>query len=281
MAWNFGETREKDIVRWIRQGFGQGEGDSFLSFYPVHRSHSGGRLGRHIGIIHETRVYQALSDGEDRWVQIKDWETPYIDLCENKLLDRDETVAIARAAGIPHPWNRRDDRPYPFVEDIVAASLDGSKRRYHPFTVKMRKDLNNPRVFELMEICRRYWALRGATLQLLIKEEASVAMFKALVWAAEGRLSDGLGQCSQAEFAAMCDTVRDAIDRQRFEKVGDLYRALQSRFGVSNRTAQLALKNQLARHRVVTSMESVVSPHDDLARLKVSEPPHRMKAAWR
>ncbi|MET0462269.1 MAG: TnsA endonuclease N-terminal domain-containing protein [Chitinophagaceae bacterium] len=149
------------IEKRIAQGRGQGEGAAYCPWHFVQDFPSQGRSHRIKGLTVD-RVHHLLSDLEANAFFIFDLPSNnIIDIREQyPLLPVEETLEIAKNAGVKHPADPCTRIPTVLTTDFLLTIKRALIKTYHARTMKYEIDLDDPRIIEKFEIERRYWEAR-------------------------------------------------------------------------------------------------------------------------
>lgn len=99
------------------------------------------------------RIHHLLSNRELWYFYLLDWSEKTMDIREQSpLSELKEAIKIAESLGIRYPYDRKSGFPYVFTTDFLITTNQGTIAR----SVKLAKDLDNPRVCEKLETERRY-----------------------------------------------------------------------------------------------------------------------------
>jgi hypothetical protein len=149
------------LKSWLAEGRGLGEGAQYFPWYLVQDFPSYGRVHRIRGLKTD-RVHHLFSDLELSAFFIFDLTEFTLDIREQfPLLDLEETLEIARKAGINHPVAPCTKYPVVMTTDFLLTIKRGLEVIYHARTLKYEIELSDPRVLEKFEIERRYWEARN------------------------------------------------------------------------------------------------------------------------
>jgi hypothetical protein len=160
-----GRRRSKWTWELIRKrlavGRGQGEGATYCPWHLVQDFPSQGRSHRIKGLTVD-RVHHLLSDLEANAFFVFDLPSNnIIDIREQyPLLPIEETLEIAKKAGIKHPADPYTRVPTVLTTDFLLTIKRVLVKTYHARTMKYEADVDDPRVVEKFEIERRYWEAR-------------------------------------------------------------------------------------------------------------------------
>lgn len=166
-------------LKYLREGRGQGEGADYKPWITVHDFPSSGVVSRIPG-RKTNRIHHLLSRNEAYYFYILDDSPKINDIREQFPLRLSETIEIARNLGIPHP--KVNGFPFVMTTDFLLTTGNGLSAR----TVKLSKDLQNPRVREKFEIERIYWSSRGYDWKIVTEQEIPVRRAINLKWLYSG-----------------------------------------------------------------------------------------------
>jgi hypothetical protein len=168
------------IERMRKQGYGEGEGQSYKPWITASRSGSRGVITRHLGGL-TGRIHHLLSLLELRCLLLLEWDTDVVDIREQfPLHPIDETREIAAALGYKHPGERRKTRGGFHYHDIVMTTdfrvrlAPGIGAREVMLAVKPASALADDRVLEKLEIERTYAERLGIPWFLVTEAELPV-----------------------------------------------------------------------------------------------------------
>lgn len=121
---------EADIARFVKQGFGQGEGSSYKPWIRVQDVPSIGRSQKVLGTKTQ-RVYHFLSRLEYHYFLLLEFSSQVVDIREQfPLFATARSRDIAADMGIQYPVFYGTQLPFVFTSDFVITlrGLDGMKR---------------------------------------------------------------------------------------------------------------------------------------------------------
>lgn len=148
------------VERWIRAGFGQGEGANYKPFLYVRDVPSSGTSCM-VKSRTTNRTHHYLSKQEFKTHLVTEYQAYTIDIREQyALLPWDETQLISESLGVRHPTYPGTNTPIVMTTDLLVSMqrIDGSE--LIALSVKLTKDLS-PRNLEKLLIERIYWERRG------------------------------------------------------------------------------------------------------------------------
>ena len=172
-TWNQA-THEK----YLKEGRGCGSGADYMPWIRVQDFASQGVVSRVKGRT-TGRVHHLLSNNELAYFYILDWSDSIADIREQyPLSDLDCAITVAAQAGIKYPTDKVSGYPYIMTCDFMITTSCGTKAR----TIKLTKELENPRTLEKLEIERRYWAAHGVDWRIVTEHEISRQKAKNIEW---------------------------------------------------------------------------------------------------
>lgn len=172
-AWN-----QEQYHRYLKEGRGQGTKSAYKPWIMIHDFPSNGIVSRAYGNT-TGRIHHLLSNMELSYFYLLDWSEKVIDIREQyPLLEIKAAIEIADKAGIRYPFD--NGFPYVLTSDflITTTTEKGNMVR----SIKLEKELQNPRVREKLEIERRYWAQRGTDWKLVTENEINHQKARNIEW---------------------------------------------------------------------------------------------------
>jgi hypothetical protein len=176
-----------DAQRWIKQGFGQGQGQSYRPFFNVRDVPSRGRSCKVLG-IDTGRIHHYLSDLEYYCHVLVEYDQTVTDIREQyALLPYERPQWIARTLGLKYPTYPGTKTPIVMTSDLVLTV--GALHQNPPsvLCVKPSKALDpaNPksrRTLEKLAIEKIYWDLLGCPFNLVTEHDIPIVRAKNLIF---------------------------------------------------------------------------------------------------
>ena len=116
---------EPKVRKYIAEGRGQGDNESYCPWLKVYDLPSRGRSHRLFG-IKTGRVHHLLSDGEWKSFLRYEFDPSVLDIREQFPLDRYQTMKTACDLGFKHPVTT-DGTPYVLTIDFLITRLFGDR----------------------------------------------------------------------------------------------------------------------------------------------------------
>lgn len=146
------------LERWLKEGRGQGDNETYQPWLKVQDFSSHGQSNRDFGLTTQ-RQHDYFSNIEFHYHLALDW-VGVVDFQEQfPLLPLEKTIAIAHECGIRHPVDTKTRELIVMTSDfrIVLPEAIGTSIKVR--AVKPLSKLKGKRVIEKLEIERRYWEL--------------------------------------------------------------------------------------------------------------------------
>ena len=174
---------ESKIEKYIKQGYGNGEGKEYKPWIEIQDFPSLGRVSRPFG-WKTNRIHHLLSDLEKKYFYILEWSDIVVDIREQfPLFDREFAINIAQERGIKYPVFKGTDIPYIMTTDfMITVSLGNGHAKHIARTIKPSSDLEKKSVIEKYEIERSYWEKKGIDWGLVTENEINDNLASNIEW---------------------------------------------------------------------------------------------------
>lgn len=176
---------EGDVARWLRQGFGQGDGSSYRPWAKVRDVPSRGRSSR-FACLRAHRIHHLYSDVEAGHFLLADFRIDAQEIKEQvALLPQEETLEIAREAGIAHPRYPGTATPTVLTSDLLVATQSNGELRRFVLSVKRLGNLQLGarglrRTIRKLALERAYWQRRNVPWYLVTEAQYDTTVIKNL-----------------------------------------------------------------------------------------------------
>lgn len=199
------------------------------------------------------RIHHLLSNQELWYFYLLDWSEKTMDIREQfPLLELEEAIKIADSLGIRYPYDRKSGFPYVLTSDFLITTGQGTVAR----SVKLAKDLDNPRVCEKLEIERQYWKRKGIEWRLVTENQISRAKARNIEWLFSGSPLEEL----------ICGDEKRNQSMEYFlylygdEKIRfpDMLREVEQNFDLKAGTGICIFKALVIRRKIILEMEKSI-----------------------
>ncbi|GCF72653.1 hypothetical protein BC2926_01940 [Bacillus cereus] len=249
---------ERKIKRYVQQGRGKGTLSSYKPWLTIHDFSSMGLVSRVSG-WKTNRIHHFFSNLELHLFYILEWSDTVIDIQEQFPLERDRTLVIAEQKGISHPVDPKTKNSIVMTSDFLI-TLKAENAIYKVVrAVKPRKQLQNKRVIDKLEIEREYWESVGVDWGIVTEDELpkvmiqNVELFHPYYW---GEVLESISTQQQR-------LLQDILALRIFNMHGtilDITQKFDTEFNLELGTGLLLLKNLIARKQILFNMDKKFIP---------------------
>lgn len=187
---------QTDIDRYIKQGFGQGEGSEYLPWLRVQDVPSEGR-SRKVHGLKTNRLHQFLSDGEFAYFLLLEFSEQVIDIREQfPLFPTEQALEIARQMGIRYPKYKGTQLNYVLTSDflITIQKPDGTRHlcaRSFKCEAALLPSSELKRMVEKLELEKAIFQAQNINDWKLVTEKTmGLTLANNLIWLRAGRSVD-------------------------------------------------------------------------------------------
>lgn len=174
---------ESKIEKYIKLGYGSGEGKEYKPWIEIQDFPSLGRVSRPFG-WKANRIHHLLSDLEKKYFYMLEWSDIVVDIREQfPLFNRELAIEIAQEKAIKYPVFKGTDIPYIMTKDFMITVRTGTGQLKNiARTVKPSADLEKKSVIEKYEIERSYWERKGIDWGLVTENEINDNLASNIEW---------------------------------------------------------------------------------------------------
>lgn len=173
---------EQKIIRYIKEGRGSGSKEDYKPWINIQNISSKGRSSRIKGFT-TNRIHHFLSDLETKCFYKLEWDDRVVDIREQyPLIDREMAMNIARDKNIKYPIDIKSKTPIVMTTDFLITKTENGRLVDEAITVKYKKDLENKRVIEKLEIEREYWKRKGIDWKIVTEYQINQVEIDNIVW---------------------------------------------------------------------------------------------------
>lgn len=166
------ELTEKKIVKYIKEGRGQGIGKEYIPWIKIQDLPSKGRSWR-VKSWKTGRLHHFLSDLETKYFYYLEWQDDVIDIREQyPLIDRALCMKIAEENNIKYPKDPKSKTPIIMTTDFMITKIHQDKTEEHiARTIKYAKDLEEERTLQKLFIEKEYYDIRNINWGIVTEKE--------------------------------------------------------------------------------------------------------------
>jgi hypothetical protein len=250
---------EADIARYVKDGFGQGEGSSYKPWVRVQDVPSTGRSRKILG-IKSGRIHHTLSDLEYNYFLLLEFSDEVIDIREQyPLLASTRARDIAAEMGIRYPMYVGTQLPFVLTSDFVLTIQEpNGKKRLAVRTCKYEKELADPgkasRTIEKLELEKAIWADKGVIDWKIVTDKLVSPMLRDnLDWLRRSGLEGEIAveEETQLQFAAMAIRAADGV-----RTLSSIVRSVSSAIGIPYRQGTSLFKYLVWNKFILTDLSA-------------------------
>lgn len=243
-----GWTEEK-IERYIKEGRGQGENSEYIPWLNIQNFPSNGNVSRHWG-WKTKRQHEFLSNLERDYFFLLEWQDNVLDIREQFLLDREDTLKIAEEKGIKHSIDNTTNTYIPMTTDFFITLKKQNQLFYLARTIKPSKELEDPRVVEKFEIEREYWEQKGINWGIVTEKEISKKIAQNIAWAHKCFYLDD--EEEQEYSIRLLRLINESSSEENLQKICDQF---DENYNLETGSALKYLRYLIARKLLTVNME--------------------------
>jgi hypothetical protein len=183
---------QADVDRYVTDGNGSGEGESYKPWLRVQDVPSRGR-SRKVQGMKVNRIHQVFSDLEYRYLTVLEFSERVVDIREQyPLFPTEEAQQIAARLGIAYPRYPATTVPYVMTTDFLVTCVDATGQKYTAartlkYSDELTTDKNLQRRLEKFELEQALWASKGVTDWGIVTENMlGRALTRNLEWLRQG-----------------------------------------------------------------------------------------------
>jgi hypothetical protein len=245
--------------RRSKEGRGIGTGADYIPYLLIHDVPSIGLASRVWG-WKTTRVHHFLSRLELKVFYTFEWQQDVFDIREQFPLDLDETLAIADQLGVRHPRDPKTRDYMVMTSDFVITHRKGVVSEELIRAVKYRKDLENARVKEKLEIERVYWQeVREHDWSIITEEDIDANLSANVEWLHGHRDIGCLIPLTVEDVARIEALMTPRVVQGEF-RLRDLTNECDARLGLAPGTSLSVVRYLLANRRWEVDMGKRIMP---------------------
>ncbi|ADL55258.1 heteromeric transposase endonuclease subunit TnsA [Gallionella capsiferriformans] len=246
---------EDKIIRFTKEGRGQGCGPEYRPWLTVQDVSSRGRSSRIHG-VKTGREHHLLSDMETATFLLLDWSNAVTDIREQFPLERDVTRRIATEMGVRHPIDSQSQTDVVMTTDFLVNFQTSNGALLLARSVKPYGELDNDRTLEKQEIERRYWEIKKVDWGLITEKDLPAQRIKNLHWLHEMNSLEhmvvpypGYWEDRCTRFAACCKQAGDMTIKQFIHQ-------LEGTQGFSVGEGLMVLRHLVAIKHIVMNLDA-------------------------
>lgn len=190
MARGIKNWSRKLIEQRIREGYGAGEGSAYKPWIRTTDFSSAGRISRPYS-AKCGRTIELVSDVESNTFGLLEFAPSVVQVYEQYRLEQDETLQIAAALGIAHPFYPGTHVEAVMTVDFLVLSGSLEDPSYLAIDCKRSEEADDPRSLEKLQITHAYFAGRDVPHRLVYHSRLPMQMVRNIEWARGASIKPG------------------------------------------------------------------------------------------
>lgn len=251
------DWNEEKYNKWIKEGRGQGTGNSYKPWISVHDFPSNGFISRAPG-WKSNRVYHFMSTIELKYFYILEWSDIVTDTREQFPLELDETVKIAEELGIKHPCVNKSDFPVVLTTDFFITAIIDGKEVYFARTIKPEKYLENKRTIEKFQIEWQYWKNKGVNWKIVTERDIPKNFSENAEWIHSEYRLDPTMELSISEQRDICEMLKKRLVTADGQ-INKVTMNLDAELNLESGTSLGLFKHLLANKEIILDMNEKIT----------------------
>jgi hypothetical protein len=253
------DNGEQTQRRRSKEGRGVGTGADYIPYLLIHDVPSIGLASRVWG-WKTNRVHHLLSRLELKFFYTLEWRPDVYDIREQFPLDRNETLAIADRLGVRHPRDPKTKDYIVMTSDFVITNKKGFVAEEQIRAVKYKKDLDNARIKEKLEIEHIYWQeIRGLNWAVVTEEDVDVNVAANVEWLHGHRDIECLAPLTAGDAIHVEALLTPRVAQGGF-RLRDLTNECDDRLGLNPGSSLSIVRHLLANRRWEVDMRTRIMP---------------------
>ncbi len=246
---------EDKIIRFIKEGRGQGCGAEYRPWLTVQDVSSRGRSSRIHG-VKTGREHHLLSDMETATFLLLDWSNAVTDIREQFPLERDVTRRIAAEMEVRHPIDSQSQTDIVMTTDFLVNFQTSNGTLLFARSVKPCGELDNDRTLEKQEIERRYWEIIKVDWGLITEKDLPAQRIKNLHWLHEMNSLEHMVAPYPGYWGDRCTRVLACLQQATDMPIKRFIHQLESTQGFSVGEGLMVLRHLVAIKQIVMDLDA-------------------------
>lgn len=262
---------EDKIERYVKEGRGQGQRESYKPWLTIQDFPSQGRVTRSPG-WKTRRLHEFMSDHEIRYFFLLDWADDVIDIREQFPLDRGKTECIAERKNIQHPMDTKTKVLIPLTTDFLITVKRDERIFNIARTVKEAAALEDERVIEKFEIEREYWQQLNIDWKIVTNLDISKTFASNIAWIYSAYWLEKLDDLNVQDLLELLPILPERISQGGGQTIQALLKNLDQEYNMCPGTFLYLFRHLLARkHITVDFSHKVIKTNEPVKSFKVND----------
>ncbi|MDR3564640.1 MAG: TnsA endonuclease N-terminal domain-containing protein [Negativicutes bacterium] len=262
---------ERKIVKWLKEGRGQGIGAEYKPWLTIQDVPSIGCASRIFG-WKTNRIHHCMSKNEKNYLYCLDWADDVLDIREQFPLSIDVTMQIATEIGVSHPRDPRTKELIVMTTDFLITVLRDGRPVIIARTIKPKKKLMEKRVQQKLLIERIYWARQGIDWGVITDEDIPLTVVKNIEWLHNAYWAEKLDDIQASHIRSVYKAFKTATNSPACsERLSLFLRRMDETLSMNAGTALKIIRHLLARKIIKTDITRKIVITDSLSQFEVTD----------
>ncbi|KIY21419.1 MULTISPECIES: heteromeric transposase endonuclease subunit TnsA [Bacillales] len=252
------EWNEEKLQRYIKEGRGQGEFESYKGFIRVQDFGSVGRSSR-LRTWRCNRIVHLLSDIETRFFYLTEFDDSILQVKEHvPLYDFEEVVGEQEDIDIRKFKDKQSGFPYILTTTFLITVRGNDGNTYDVArSVKASHELERKAVIERFELIRRYFWKKGIDWALLTQKELPIVKAKNIEWIHPARFLEETTDFTKGDISYISGILLESLYKNK-RPVREITSSVDSQLNLEAGSGLLLFKHLLTTKQIKIDMNKKI-----------------------
>lgn len=265
------EWNEEKLRRYMKEGRGQGEFETYKGFIQIHDFGSIGRSGR-LTSWKSNRIVHLLSDIETRFFYLTEFDDSILQVKEHfPLYDFEDVVGEQKDIDIRKFKDKQSGFPYILTTTflITVKGKDG-----HTFevarSVKASHELEKKTTIERFELIRRYFDIKGIDWSLVTQKEIPLIKAKNIEWIHPAKFLTETTNFNESDVLNLKSILMESFSGNN-RAIRDITNMFDNQLNLEAGSGLLIFKHLLATKQIKIDMQKKIDLNESAEILEIVE----------
>lgn len=263
------EWNEEKLQRYIKEGRGQGEFESYKGFIRVQDFGSVGRSSR-LRTWRCNRIVHLLSDIETRFFYLTEFDDSILQVKEHvPLYDFEEVVGEQEDIDIRKFKDKQSGFPYILTTTFLITVRGNDGNTYDVArSVKASHELERKAVIERFELIRRYFWKKGIDWALLTQKELPIVKAKNIEWIHPARFLEETTDFTKGDISYISGILLESLYKNK-RPVREITSSVDSQLNLEAGSGLLLFKHLLTTKQIKIDMNKKIELNQSVEVLEI------------
>lgn len=252
------EWNEEKLQRYIKEGRGQGEYESYKGFTQIHDFGSLGRSSR-IRTWKCNRVVHLLSDIETRYFYLTEFDDSILQVKEHvPLMNYEDVVGEQEDIDISKFKDKQSGFPYILTTTFLITVKGSDGNTYDVArSVKASHELEKKTVIERFELIRRYFEKKEVNWGLVTQKEIPLVKAKNIEWIHPARFLEETTDFSKGDISYLTKILMESFYKNT-KVIREITSSFDAQLNLEAGSGLLLFKHLLATKQIKIDMDKKI-----------------------